>query len=501
MMLGTVPTSVPQFILLGNGLLGGDYRRKWQQLRYNKIFWTLSSVFLIHVLGLAYTTDFTWGWNDVRTKIPLMFLPLIFFSEKPLSQKELYTVCYCFIAGCVANTVWCILYSFVLHNNEIVRNASRFMSHIRLGLYLNIAITVCAYFIWKSSKLSTKILFSALVVYFIYVMYLLGLASGLANLLILTVVGLLILVIRQKLWVKLAALLALLTTGFIVSNYVIDIKNHQLSIRNTPNNMLSQKTPWGKPYIHFDTLGQRENGNYVYINIELDELKREWAKRFPEDSFDYASQHNIERYNVLVRYLASKGLNKDSSGVAQLTEKDVANVKNNVVNYEYPEWSFMRKRVYELVNEYDDFVNNRFVSGHSLTMRLYFWKSAIHVIQKYPLFGVGTGDVQFHIEKTYEETQSPLEKEWYKRPHNQFLTVTVALGVVGLLVFLFCLFYPAVHLRRFASALYWPFLLIAVISFLMEDTLETQAGLSFFAFFNSLYLSQAWFKKRQTPGG
>ena len=82
-MLGTVPTSVPQFILLGNWLLEGRFKQKWDLVSKNSIFWVLSSVFLIHVIGLFYTKDLIAGWDDVRTKIPLMYLPLIFFTSNP----------------------------------------------------------------------------------------------------------------------------------------------------------------------------------------------------------------------------------------------------------------------------------------------------------------------------------------------------------------------------------------------------------------------------------
>ena len=90
MMMGTVPTSVPQFILLGNWIIEGNFKNKWITLKSNKLFWILSSVFLIHVLGLIYTEDLEAGIRDIKTKMPLMFLPLIFFSSKPLSVKEFH---------------------------------------------------------------------------------------------------------------------------------------------------------------------------------------------------------------------------------------------------------------------------------------------------------------------------------------------------------------------------------------------------------------------------
>jgi hypothetical protein len=42
--------------------------------------------------------------------------------------------------------------------------------------------------------------------------------------------------------------------------------------------------------------------------------------------------------------------------------------------------------------------------------------------------------------------------------------------------------------KKTVDYLYITFFLIAVVSFLTEDTLETQAGVTFFAFFNSFFL-------------
>jgi polyferredoxin len=57
MMIGAVPTSVPQFILLGNWLLEMDFKRKWDQLRPNKLFWIMISLFLFHVAGMSWTSN------------------------------------------------------------------------------------------------------------------------------------------------------------------------------------------------------------------------------------------------------------------------------------------------------------------------------------------------------------------------------------------------------------------------------------------------------------
>ncbi len=496
MMIGAVPTSVPQLILAGNWLLEGDFRRKWVQLKTNTIFWVLSAVFFIHLIGLLYSQDLEAAVNDVRTKIPLMLLPLLFFTAKPLTQKEFHITLYCFIVGCVANTLWCLLYSFVLHPNEVLRDASRFMSHIRLGLYLNMAIAACIYFAVKATNFYKRFGLVLLSVYFVCVLYILGLASGLANFAILFLLGVCVIIYRQKTTIKFAGLVVLV--GFIVLlvNYILVIKEAQLNVKPGKNNELLEFSPSGRTYIHFEKTGQKENGNYVQINIQPEELQREWKRQMPADSFNYAPRHNFNRYIVLQRYLASKGLNKDSAGIASLSSEDKTNIQKNIFNYEYPSWSFLHKRTYELVNEYDEFINNRTINGHSLTMRLYFWKAAVQLIKKNVLFGVGTGDVQVELNKVYVETKSPLDVEWYKRPHNQFLTVTISLGIIGLFIFLMSIIYPATILKKDLPKLYWPFFIIAIISFFLEDTLETQAGCTFYAFFTSLFVSVGWYRKR-----
>ena len=89
MLFGTVPTSIPQIIIAVNWFLEKDFSLKWQRLKSNKIFWVLLSLFLLHLVGMLYTTNIDKGLDDLRNKAPLVVLPVLFFSVKPLSQKEL----------------------------------------------------------------------------------------------------------------------------------------------------------------------------------------------------------------------------------------------------------------------------------------------------------------------------------------------------------------------------------------------------------------------------
>jgi len=498
-MLGAVPTSVPQFILLINWLLEGGFTEKWRRLRYNRIFWALELVFLIHVVGLAYTHDLASGLKDLQIKLPLLILPLVFFSSNPLSKKEIVLTLQAFLVGCIVNTAWCLLYSFGLHENEIGRNTSRFMSHIRLGLYLNLGILICARFFFAESRWKISWIYVALAAYFATVLFLLGLATGVVILSLLFIISCIYGISKLKMIYKVGILGLAIVSVYLASNFVEGVYKQQLVPRHVPNNEILKHSVSGNAYMHFDTAGHRENGHYIHINIQIDELQRAWKLRCPEDSFSHRTQYNMKRYESLIRYMAGLGYNKDSVGVIALSEEDINNIKHNVPNHLYNNWSFMHQRVYELVNEYDDFKSDRNINGNSVTMRYYFWRAALYCIKHNLWFGVGTGDVQLEMEKSYRNSASPLHEEWRKRPHNQFLTITVALGLVGLSIFIYGLLYPPFKLKRRLSKVYFGFMLVYFISFLAEDTVETQAGVTFFAFFNTFLLAEGYFKRPQSP--
>jgi uncharacterized membrane protein len=72
--------------------------------------------------------------------------------------------------------------------------------------------------------------------------------------------------------------------------------------------------------------------------------------------------------------------------------------------------------------------------------------------------------------------------------HNQFLTYLVAYGIIGLIWFLFAILYPAVVKKSFQSFFFLVFFTITMVSFFSDDTLNNQAGISFFAFFYSWFV-------------
>lgn len=497
MLFGTVPTSIPQIILVANWLLEKNFSWKWQQLKSNPIFWILSSFFLLHVFGMIYTENIQRGLDDLRNKMPLLILPLVLFSTQPLSLKEFKLLFGFFFVSVFVSSVCCYLVSAGYTKKIIIdiRKASIFMSHIRFSLFIAFAIIGLLYTSIKEKTILIKITCTITTFWLLFFMYKLEMATGF---LCLIIVGSFLFVIFSFKWLpKTVSLIIIVilsvSSVFVVNKAVSSLKMFDKS-PNKSSNVLLTTTKNGRAYLQDTVFGMAENGNLITININDDELQKEWNKRSSFHFKGLDKKGNNLRYTIL-RYLASKEVTKDSVGINSLTKEEIAHIENGNTNYKYTINSGLISKWRELVWEYSKYKRGENPSGHTLTMRLEFWKNASYVIYQNSIFGVGTGDIQDSFNVMYDATNSKLDPVWRLRCHNQYLAIGVAFGFFGIIVFLIYLFYPAFKLRKKLHYLYWPFFLIALLSFVTEDTLETQSGVTFFIFFQALFLWLASFKE------
>jgi hypothetical protein len=120
--------------------------------------------------------------------------------------------------------------------------------------------------------------------------------------------------------------------------------------------------------------------------------------------------------------------------------------------------------------------------------RFVYAQTAVSIIEENPWFGVGTGDLNLVFQEKYRQLNTLLDEKFRWRSHNQFLAISVGFGLLGLAWFLFSLLYPPIVTQRFSDYFYLSFFLVILLSMFAEDTIETQAGVTIFAFFSSLYL-------------
>ena len=254
-----------------------------------------------------------------------------------------------------------------------------------------------------------------------------------------------------------------------------------LKIDPTEYAALPKITAQGNPYEHNFGFIDSETKEPILIYLCEKELKEEWSKH---SKIPYQGK-TIEGNPVshtLIRYLASKHLPRDAEGVKKLTQKDIENIEFGRTSIHY---NGLMPRMHALRFELN-YADNP--NGHSLLQRFEYWKAGFSLATSNWLFGVGSGDVQDAFNNHYEESNSPLTEENRRRAHNQFLTYWISFGIIGLILFIGLLIQFIRFNLRQKSILSLLFISIAIASFFMEDTLETQTGVTFFGLFLGLFL-------------
>ena len=110
----------------------------------------------------------------------------------------------------------------------------------------------------------------------------------------------------------------------------------------------------------------------------------------------------------------------------------------------------------------------------------------MEIISKHVIFGVGTGDVKDALMESYKEHQDVKILSQKLNAHNQYLQTFISLGIFGLILLLYMLFFPAIRAFRQKDFLFMIFLAIFAVNIMVESMLENQAGVIFYALFNAL---------------
>jgi len=495
--LSIYTTSVAEILLLLNWIVEGKFLQKWEMIKRRKSVIFLISIYFLHILGLIYTElfNFEYALHDLKIKLPLLILPIIFASTAPFKAKQFRFILMIFTLAVLSSS----LISFLIFAGIIpfefydFREISVFISHIRLALMANLSIFILIYYFFqKYEHIKYRLLWNVLsIAGILWLIFFLVLLKSLTGLFILIS---LILILAwyyssriQDVAPRFIVKTLIITIPLVLSSYLARSIDRFYTTEEINFSELDDTSPSGNQYFHDTTRQARENGNYVWINICDEELRSEWNK---VSAFSYDSLDNKEQKikYTLIRYLSSLGERKDASGIHALSKVDIKAIENGKANHIFTEKYSLYPRIYEIIWEIDSYSRGGDPSGHSVAQRIAYLKAARAIVRRNFLIGVGTGDVQYSFNKQYDVSDSKLAKDYRRRAHNQFVTILLSFGIIGFIISLFAFFAPIWIERKWRDYLFMVFFIIGMISMLNEDTLETQTGASFFIFFYALLM-------------
>lgn len=474
---------------LHQGIYKSDWTSSIKAIYSNKIALLLIGLFALHLLGMIYTEDEKQGMKDVLIKLPLLVMPFT-FAGMPDNVRGLKRTIENLFVFAVLMAAVILITNFFLNNNSYSdsREAHVFISHIRYGLMVALAFGILLQRAFESGNqkksLLPLMLIGVLGFYMVYMQNLTGIiCSG-----VVAIIAVLIfpgnLNKSYKKAIRIGTISLLFLAVYLISKKVSDYFPDSIPQKGD----LELYSADGTMYDHNYGDSQVENGNLVWYYIAWPELEETWdsLSSFPFDGKDQMGQ---PMYATIIRYMSSKGLRKDREGIEQLLSTDIAAIERGVTNSEDESRSRQEFRMQQILFEVNAYLNGENPSGNSIIQRFEFWKTGVYIVKQNPVFGVGTGDLKTEFAKAYEARKSNLDSRYRHRSHNQFMSICIAFGFVGLIYFVVTIL--SVFIVKKQETRYFPFIAffsIIILSFLTEDTLETQAGVTFFAYFMSLYL-------------
>lgn len=458
-------------MLLANWVFEGRWREKWQMARSSRLLQAVAVLFLLHAVGLMWTSNLPSGLHVMERLLPWLAVPLVVLTTPPPEGRARNTILGLYVATVFVVTVIGLVRWLTIPDLPY-RDIVPFISHIRFALNVCLVLFIL---VFGHKKFNSKLAFFNILLILWFLAFLFLLRSYTAFVVLLMASLVVVLHLRRR-WLWLAVWLAVV--GGIAAYVTVEYRNYYRlsSIATEP---LRTFTAAGRPYEHRQD-GLVENGNYVNNYLCQEELRLAWPKRsrVPLDSLT-ASGYSVEA--SLIRYLNTLSLPKDSLGVMTLTATQIREVENGISNPVYLHGSLPRKMLYVIFFEYENYRCYRAVEGFSMLQRFELWTAATHIIAQHPWTGVGTGDLSDAMEEDFRFTNSPLQKSELL-PHNEYLTLTAMLGIPAFVLLAFFFLRAAPRLRR-QGLLMVAWTVAILVSCLTENTLDSLAGILFSTWF------------------
>jgi hypothetical protein len=490
--------SISTGFLMLNWLIEGQFAIKILRLKERKSVLLIISVFFLYLLGLLWTNSMKWGLHDVKIQLPLLILPLVIGTSAELNYSQVKKISYLFSAAVVLASfcsIW-VLLGFSGKTIQDPREMSLFISHIRFALLINIGIFSLGWYLQNSEKkrfVEKSLLILTMIWLIVFLLILKSATGWVVFLLVISVVIFLGILKIHTLLVRISLIVILVSIFLVPAFYIAYVVNQFYNVETIPPDIRLERTNRGNLYSHDFQNKELENGHYTFLYINEDELRETWNKR-SVIKYDSTSVKGYDRY-VLFRYLTSKGFRKDAEGLKKLTDTDIQNIEKGITNYRLVNSDAFYNRIYQVIWEFDIYNKGGNPSGHSVTQRIEYYKMAFQIIKENFWFGKGTGGYYMAYQDKYDQNKFFKEQEFRQRSHNMFLSYWIDFGSIGLIYICFALFSPVLLERKTKSFLLLVFLLIVLISFMNEDTLNNHDAITFFSFFYPLYL----FSKHMSP--
>jgi O-antigen ligase len=141
---------------------------------------------------------------------------------------------------------------------------------------------------------------------------------------------------------------------------------------------------------------------------------------------------------------------------------------------------------YKNFNRFEELlsISNTHEKKSSTQIRADIFKCSLKAVIESPIFGYGLGSVQQKLDECYQINTSIDEANKYNS-HNQYLSIVLCSGLVGLAIFLFYLWKIIFQIK--ANLLHLAIIIFFLLNFFTENLLERESGVIIYSLFVSYF--------------
>lgn len=485
-------------LILINWVIDAELWHKIKSFFSDRIAIAFSLVYFVHLIWLINTSDFQFAFFDLGLKIYIFVFAIVFSTSPYVSPKEFRNVLLVHSLSVFVVTITGFIHFKLLDTAEF-RTMSPFISHIRLAMNVCIAVFTLLYYSvhkadhFQSNTKARKFLPFVFALMIIWLIFFLTKMQSLTGLILIGIVFFILLLkyLFRRIassFIRILVIAIVIAAPLFISFYIVSIFRDYMHRPAVDFGELDKLTSRGNEYTHDTTFHIHENGKWTGLYLCEEELRHAWNQR-SGIAYDSLSETGFPVGSALIRYLTSLDLRKDHDGVYALNEEDVAAISRGIATVENARGSALEKRIHTVFFELNMYKTRGQIAGSSILQRYDLWKNAISLIKDNFLTGTGTGDLKSDFERQLAESGSPLSATAL-RMHNQYFSFFAAFGILGFLICIFSLIYPFIARGLYKDYFGLIFLIVFLLSFIPESTLETLAGAGFYSFFGALFLFQ-----------
>ena len=131
-------------------------------------------------------------------------------------------------------------------------------------------------------------------------------------------------------------------------------------------------------------------------------------------------------------------------------------------------------------------LNHKTMSSEEIRAGIYYCSTSL--IKKSWIYGYGIGDVNDQLNLCYKsKINSDVYQIFHYNSHNQYIQIFLAGGIIGLLYFLFNIYYVLKKSIVRKDNVFIMFNVLLIICFLTENILSRHDGILFYSFFSSIF--------------